>query len=63
MGYVRCPYCGKSDGNDDIVLNKRIIYMDHENCEIAIEKQCDICGKKYEVIAEYKFSYEKLGEY
>ena len=63
MGYVRCPYCGKSDGNDDIVLNKRIIYMDYADCEIAIEKQCDICGKKYEVIAGYKFSYEKLREY
>ena len=63
MGYVRCPHCGKSDGNDDIVLNKQIIYMDYANCEISIEKQCDICGKKYEVIAEYKFSYEKLGEY
>lgn len=24
-------------------------------------KKSVICGKKYEVIAEYKFSYEKLG--
>lgn len=63
MGYIRCPYCGKSDGNDDIVLNKKIIYADNSDCEISIEKQCDICGKKYEVIVEYKFSHEQLGEY
>lgn len=62
-GYIRCPHCGKSDGNDDIVLDKKIIYMNYSECEISIEKQCDICGKKYEVLVEYKFSYEHLGEY
>lgn len=63
MGYVKCPYCRKSDGNDDVILDKRIIYADYSDCEISIVKQCDICGKKYEVISEYKFSHEKLGEY
>lgn len=63
MSYVKCPHCGQSDGNDDIVLNKRIICMNYSDCEISIEKRCDICGKKYEVVAVYKFEYEKLGEY
>lgn len=63
ISYIRCPHCGKSDGNDDIVLDKKIIYMNYSECGISIEKQCDICGKKYEVLAEYKFSYEHLGEY
>ncbi len=63
MKYIRRPYCGKSDGNDDIVLSKKIINADNSDCEISIEKQCDICGKKYEVVAEYKFSHERLGEY
>ncbi len=63
MEYIRCPYCGRSDGNDDKVLSRKIIYADYTDCEISIEKQCDICGKIYEVIAKYKFSYEKLGEY
>lgn len=63
MSYIHCPYCGKSDGNDDIILNKEIIYMNNSDCEISIKKQCDICGKKYVVIANYKFSHEKLGEY
>ena len=63
ISYVRCPYCGKSDGNDDIVLDKQIINMNYSECKISMIKQCDICGKKYEVLAEYKFSYEQLGEY
>lgn len=63
INYVRCPHCGKSDGNDDIILNKEIIYMDTSDCQISVKKQCDICGKIYEVIAEYKFSHEMLGEY
>lgn len=63
MSYIRCPYFGKSDGNDDIILNKEIIYMNNSDCEISIKKQCDICGKKYMVIANYKFSHEKLDEY
>ena len=63
ISYIRCPHCGKSDGNDDIVLNKQIVDMNYSECQISIIKQCDICGKKYEVLAEYKFSHEQLGEY
>lgn len=63
ISYIRCPHCGKSDGNDDIVLDKQIIDMNYSDCIISTVKQCDICGKKYEVITEYKFSYESLGEY
>ena len=56
-----CPFCGHSDGNDDKIIKQEVIYANNSDCQISIEKQCDICGKKYEVIAEYKFSYEKLG--
>lgn len=60
MGYVRCPFCGRSDGNDDKIIKQDIIDINNSDCQISIEKQCDICGKQYEVIAEYKFSYERL---
>lgn len=60
MGYVRCPHCGKSDGNDDIILNRKTIYADYTGCEIITEKQCDICGKKYKVVTNYKYSHEKI---
>ena len=63
MEYIRCPHCGRSDGNDDKVLSRKIIYADYTDCEISTEKQCDICGKIYEVISKYKFSHEKLCEY
>ena len=45
MEYIRCPHCGRSDGNDDKVLSRKIIYADYTDCEISTEKQCDICGK------------------
>ncbi len=61
MGYIKCPFCRHSDGNDDKILKQEVIYANNSDCQISIEKECDICGKKYEVIAEYKFSYEKLG--
>ena len=38
MSYIHCHYCGKSDGNDDIILNKEIIYMNNSDCEISIKK-------------------------
>ena len=63
MKYIQCPYCGRSDGNDDKVLRKKVLYANYTDCEISTEKQCDICGKKYEVITKYKFSYEELGNY
>lgn len=56
--WARCPYCGKSDGNDDIILNKKIEYNDYSECKIIVEKQCDICGKKYNVEMIYNFLYE-----
>ncbi len=63
MQDIRCPHCGKSDGNDDKVLSRKIIYADHTDCEISTEKQCDICVKVYEVVTNYKFSHEGLSEY
>ena len=63
INYTRCPHCGRSDGNDDIILNRKIICADYTDCEIITEKQCDICGKKYEVVTNYKFLYEKLRNY
>ncbi len=63
MRYMQCPHCGKSDGNDDVILNRKIVCANYTDCEISTEKQCDICGKTYEVITKYKFSHEELGEY
>ena len=60
MAYVRCPFCGRSDGNDDKIIKQDIIDINNSDFQISIEKQCDICGKKYEVVAEYKSSYERL---
>lgn len=37
MQHVQCPYCGKSDGNDDKVLNRKIICADYTDCEISTE--------------------------
>ena len=36
MEYIRCPYCGRSDGNDDKVLIRKIIYEDYTDCDISI---------------------------
>ena len=63
MNYVKCPHCRKSDGNDDKVLSRKIIYADYTDCEISTEKQCDICGKRYEIISTYNFSFERLEEF
>ncbi len=30
MSYIKYPYCNKSDGNDDKILNRRIIYADNK---------------------------------
>lgn len=38
MSYIKCPYCNKSDGNDDKILNRKIIYADNTDCEISTEK-------------------------
>ena len=48
---------------DDAILNKKNTGINYLGFEFFIEKQNDICGKKYEVIAAYKFLYEKLGKY
>lgn len=53
----------KCDGIDDAILNKKNTGINYLGCEFFIEKQCDICGKKYKVFFAYKFSHEKLGEY
>lgn len=57
--YCKCP-CGKSDGNDDILIDQAISTADQTECEIISKKQCDICGKIYCVKAVYKFAYEQL---
>lgn len=53
----------KCDGIDDAILNKKNTGINYLGREFFIEKQNDICGKKYEVIAAHKFLYEKLGKY
>lgn len=57
MYYPKCPYCGKSDGNDDIIINEELVYKDNQECKFITEKQCDICGKKYRISTMYGFDY------
>ena len=33
--WVKCS-CGKSDGNDDKIINKEIISLDNTSCELYI---------------------------
>jgi hypothetical protein len=54
-----CPFCGHSDGNDDEIIKKEINYMNNEECQIDIIKECDICRKKYKVEKTFTKSYEK----
>lgn len=60
MSYIKCPYCYKSDGNDDVELEKEVVFMDNTECQIKVRKQCDICGKTYYVLRNFKFTYEQL---
>lgn len=60
MSYIKCPYCNHSDGNDDIVIDKKIIDMDNTSCEIIVTKECDICGKHYNVKRIFNLDYEQL---
>ena len=57
--YCKCP-CGKSDGNDDILIDQSINVINQTECEIVSKKQCEICGKIYYVKTVYKFAYEQL---
>ena len=59
--YCKCP-CGKSDGNDDVLIERTIGIADQTECEIISKKQCDICGKIYYVRTMYKFAYEQFAE-
>lgn len=61
MSYIRCPYCGRSDGNDDMDIKREIISMDATSCQIVVEKECDICGRHYSVERYFKLQYERLG--
>ena len=42
---LSCPFCGHTDGNDDEIIEKEINYMNDEECQIDIIKECDICEK------------------
>lgn len=64
--YVKCT-CGKSDGNDDIVISRLLSneFHDFSGQEVVIEETrvCDICRKPYKVQMHYKFQYELLNEW
>lgn len=40
MGYIKCPFCRHSDGNDDKILKQEVIYANNSDCQISIEKEC-----------------------
>ena len=60
MYRAKCPYCGQSNGKDDIVLGKEIVECNHERCKILVKKLCDICNRIYSVEMNYDFDYEEL---
>lgn len=62
MTYIKCPYCCKSDGNNERVVFRRILYVDNIECVIVEAKECDICGKRDYVEKNYKFDYERLND-
>ena len=38
MGYIRCPFCGHSDGNDDKIIKQEVIYANNSDCQISMKK-------------------------
>lgn len=63
MRYIRC-LCGKSDGHDDIVLDRELkeFEFDGSLCVVQERRRCDICGKVYIVNMHYRFVYEEKEE-
>lgn len=57
---LKCFYCGKSDGNDDIIVNREVVYINETECQINETKQCDICGKKYTIEKHFSLEYERF---
>lgn len=57
---MRCPWCKQSDGNDDIIVGTKILYLNSSICGMDVTKQCDICGKKYTLNYELKVKTETL---
>lgn len=59
--YIRCD-CGKSDGNDDQIISRKIVDTAYNGEETIIleERQCDICLNKYRVLMHYKLNYEEI---
>lgn len=60
--YMRCPRCGLSDGNDDVILSSKVIDKSYNGGELTIleERKCDICQKVYKVEMHYALKYEEL---
>lgn len=57
--YIKCP-CGQSDGNDDIIIDRKIQspFWEREDMIITETRECDICHKPYKVKRFFKFKYE-----
>ena len=53
--------CGRTDGNDDQVLRRRIkeISYNGNECIISELRKCDICGKKRWIDLHYKLNYKE----
>ena len=59
MNKIRCPYCGSSDGDDDIeITTKYFASGSGYRLESETVMMCDICNKKYVIRRVYTREYE-----
>ena len=62
MYYVYCPHCGKSNGDDDPIIETEIVTYGYPEADIIETRQCYYCFKKYNVRKNYTFNYEIIEE-
>lgn len=62
MGYrAGCPHCGLNDkGNDDIILEQRVIDISGADLTLFERRVCDICAKVYTLHRMYEHKYDVL---
>lgn len=60
--YLRCPHCGRSDGNDDVVTSSNIVEKSNNGGTLIVEekRRCDICRKQYTVKMHYVLNFEEF---
>lgn len=62
--YLRCPYCGQSDGHDDKIVSSEVVDKSYNGGELVLVegRKCDICQKVYPVEMHYALRYERFAE-